>query len=75
MLANGMLSRQLNMKAFNPEYVFTTESQSVTFGEVAAPILVFGDILSATVNKELVISWIGKPRIFPSVFQRHMAVC
>lgn len=54
-----MSARQLNMKAFNPEYIFTTASQSVTFGEMAAPFLVFGDIPSGTVRKDLVVSWIG----------------
>ncbi|PVH88951.1 Cloroperoxidase [Cadophora sp. DSE1049] len=58
MVANSMSARQLNMKAFNPEYIFTSASQSVTFGEMAAPFLVFGDIPSGTVRKDLVVSWI-----------------
>jgi hypothetical protein len=48
------------MKAFNPEYFFTAASQRAVLGELATPVLVFGDIASATVNKELLVSWMGR---------------
>ncbi|KAF4626556.1 heme-thiolate peroxidase [Cudoniella acicularis] len=54
MLANGKISRQLQSKAFNPNYTFTSTTEQFSLGEVAAPILIFGDIPSATVNKSLV---------------------
>ncbi|KAI2631461.1 Cloroperoxidase [Hypomontagnella submonticulosa] len=54
MLANSKLARQLNSKAFNPNYTFTATVESFSLGEVSAPIVAFGDLQAATVNRTLV---------------------
>ncbi|PMD39603.1 Cloroperoxidase [Hyaloscypha variabilis F] len=54
MLANGKIARQLASKSTNPEYSFTTTNEAFSLGEVAAPIIVFGDMATATVNKSFV---------------------
>jgi hypothetical protein len=54
MLANGKIFRQLQSKASNPNYKFTPTTEQFSLGEVAAPIIVFGDLQSATVNRTLV---------------------
>lgn len=59
MLANGKMARQLNSKAFNPEYSFTSTNEAFSLGEMSAPILIFGDIPAGTVRKDLVVSFFG----------------
>ncbi|KAE8443282.1 hypothetical protein EG329_001998 [Mollisiaceae sp. DMI_Dod_QoI] len=54
MLANGKIARQITSKAFNPNYTFTSTTEAFSLGEVAAPILIFGDIQAGTVNRTLV---------------------
>ncbi|KAF2254655.1 Cloroperoxidase [Trematosphaeria pertusa] len=54
MLANGKIARQIESKAFNPNYTFTATTEQFSLGEVAAPIIVFGDMQSGTVERELV---------------------
>ncbi|KAI4858959.1 Cloroperoxidase [Hypoxylon rubiginosum] len=54
MLANGKVARQLNSKAFNPKYTFTSTMEQFSLGEVIAPIVAFGDLEAATVNRTLV---------------------
>ncbi|KAI8961485.1 Cloroperoxidase [Daldinia sp. FL1419] len=54
MLANGKVARQLNSKAFNPNYTFTSSIEYFSLGEVSAPIIAFGDLQAATVNRTLV---------------------
>ncbi|KAI1412130.1 Cloroperoxidase [Hypoxylon sp. FL1857] len=54
MLANGKVARQINSKAFNPNYTFTSTVESFSLGEVSAPIVAFGDLQAATVNRTLV---------------------
>ncbi|KAL4783568.1 Chloroperoxidase [Aspergillus varians] len=54
MLANSKLARQVVSKAFNPTYTFTENTEQFSLGEIAAPIIAFGDIDSATVPKNLV---------------------
>jgi hypothetical protein len=60
MLANGKVARQLQSKAGNPTYTFTSTMEQFSLGEVAAPILVFGDIEAATVNRTLVEYFFGE---------------
>ncbi|KAK6953259.1 hypothetical protein Daesc_005560 [Daldinia eschscholtzii] len=60
MLANGKIARQLNSKAFNPNYTFTSSVESFSLGEVSAPIVAFGDLQAATVNRTLVEYFFGK---------------
>ncbi|XXH01722.1 hypothetical protein Hte_008083 [Hypoxylon texense] len=54
MLANGKVARQVSSKAFNPNYTFTSTMEQFSLGEVAAPIVAFGDLDAATVNRTLV---------------------
>ncbi|CZR56209.1 related to chloroperoxidase [Phialocephala subalpina] len=54
-LANGKIFRQLQSKAFNPNYTFTSTTEAFSLGEMSAPILIFGDIPAGTVNKSLVL--------------------
>ncbi|KAI9048872.1 hypothetical protein LZ554_006728 [Drepanopeziza brunnea f. sp. 'monogermtubi'] len=63
MVANSMDARQLEMKAFNPNFTFTPASERVTFSEMAALFLVFGDIPSGTVSREFVVSWFENERL------------
>ncbi|KAL2801973.1 Chloroperoxidase [Aspergillus granulosus] len=54
MLANSKLARQIVSRAFNPTYTFTESMEQLSLGEVAAPIIVFGDMEEGTVDRELV---------------------
>jgi Peroxidase, family 2 len=63
MLANGKIARQLASKSTNPNYTFTSTNEAFSLGEVAAPIIVFGDLPSATVNKSLVEFFFGEFKI------------
>ncbi|KAI0601599.1 Chloroperoxidase [Biscogniauxia sp. FL1348] len=54
MLANGKLFRQIESRAFNPNYTFTSRTEAFSLGEVSAPIIAFGDLSSGTVNRTLV---------------------
>lgn len=53
-LAMSKVFRQVESKAFNPEYTFSTTTEAFSLGELAAPIIVFGDHASSTVNRTLV---------------------
>lgn len=70
MLANSKLYRQIESRASNPNYTFTQSTEAFSLGEVAAPIIVFGDHGSATVNKTLVEYFFGK-----STTKQGMACC
>lgn len=54
MLANSKLYRQIESRAFNPNYTFTSTTEAFSLGEVAAPIIAFGDIEKFTVPKNLI---------------------
>ncbi|KAJ5770446.1 uncharacterized protein N7511_002497, partial [Penicillium nucicola] len=54
MLANSKIARQINSKAYNPNYKFTPMTEQFSLGEVAAPIIVFGNSTSGEVNRTLV---------------------
>lgn len=60
MLANSKIARQIESKAFNPEYVFTSETEDFSLGEVAAPIVAFGSFEDGTVERDLVEYFFGK---------------
>jgi hypothetical protein len=53
-MANAKIARQIDSKAFNPEYRFTDTVESFSLGEMAAPFVAFGDLEAATVNRTLV---------------------
>ncbi|KAG8408538.1 hypothetical protein J3458_019571 [Metarhizium acridum] len=54
MLANSKLARQVDSRAFNPTYTFTAKTEDFSLGEVAAPVIAFGNIQDATVRRDLV---------------------
>jgi hypothetical protein len=60
MLANGKLFRQIVSKSTNPNYTFTTTTEAFSLGEVAAPIIIFGDMAAGTVNRTLIQYFFGK---------------
>lgn len=60
MLANSKIARMVDSKAHNPEYKFTATNEQFSLGEVAAPIIVFGDMTTGTVNRSFVEFFIGK---------------
>jgi hypothetical protein len=67
-LANGKVFRQIESKAFNPNYTFTSTTEQFSLGEVGAPVIVFGNITAGTVNRTLVEYLFGKfvsPTISP----------
>lgn len=53
MLANSKVFRQVESRATNPDYRFTNVTENFSLGEVAAPIIAFGDINAMTVPKNL----------------------
>ncbi|CAH0033937.1 unnamed protein product [Clonostachys rhizophaga] len=54
MLANSKLARQVESRAFNPTYRFTADTENFSLGEIAAPIIAFGDMALGEVNRTLV---------------------
>ncbi|KAI9170791.1 Peroxidase, family 2-domain-containing protein [Paramyrothecium foliicola] len=54
MLAMSKLARQVTSKAFNPTYTFTESTERFSEGEVAAPVIAFGNTEDVTVDKALV---------------------
>jgi hypothetical protein len=60
MLTNSKLARMLESRAFNPEYTFSSTTEEFSLGEIAAPIIAFGDLEKATVERSLVVYFFGK---------------
>ncbi|KAM3071899.1 hypothetical protein ACMFMG_008366 [Clarireedia jacksonii] len=54
MLANAKVYRQIQSKSFNPNYTFTATIEQFSLGEMATPIVAFGDKHAATANRTLV---------------------
>lgn len=59
-LAMAKVGQQAISRSRNPEYTFTSTTEPFSLGELAAPILIFGDIDAGTVKKDLVVSFFGK---------------
>lgn len=59
-LAHSKIFRQLVSRASSPDYTFSASTEEFSLGEVAAPIIVFGDTKAGTVAKELVVYFFGK---------------
>lgn len=59
MLANSKLARQITSRANNPNYTFTSTVEAFSLGEVAAPIIAFGDLVTGDVNRSLVEYFFG----------------
>lgn len=60
MLADGKLFRQIVSRSTNPNYTFTSSTEAFSLGEVAAPIIVLGDMTAGTVNKSFTTYLFGK---------------
>lgn len=60
MLANSKLARQIDSRAFNPEYTFTSDMEDFSIGEVIAPIVAFGDLDTGNVERALVEYFFGE---------------
>ncbi|KAI0383421.1 Chloroperoxidase [Hypomontagnella monticulosa] len=65
MLTNGKLFRQIQSRATNPNYTFASRTEAFSLGEVSAPIIVFGDMNTGTVNRSFVEYFFENER-FPS---------
>ncbi|KAK2626466.1 hypothetical protein QTJ16_003641 [Diplocarpon rosae] len=63
MLANSRVYRQIVSKATNPEYSFSPTVENFSLGELAAPILVFGDSEAGTTKRDQVIYFIENERL------------
>jgi hypothetical protein len=59
-LAHSKIFRQLVSRAENPDYTFSASTEEFSLGEVAAPIIAFGDTKAGTVPKELMVYFFGK---------------
>lgn len=62
-LAHSKVFRQLVSRAENENYTFTASTEEFSLGEVAAPIIVFGDTNTGTVERDLVVYFFGKPMV------------
>jgi hypothetical protein len=58
-LANSKLFRQIDSRAFNPSYTFTATMEQFSLGELAAPIIAFGDSEAGTADRALVEYFFG----------------
>lgn len=58
-LANSKLARQIDSRAFNPTYTFTATMEQFSLGELAAPIIAFGDSEVGTADRALVEYFFG----------------
>lgn len=58
-LANSKLARQIDSRAFNPTYTFTATMEQFSLGELAAPIIAFGDSEVGTADRASVEYFFG----------------
>jgi hypothetical protein len=58
-LANSKILRQIDSRAFNPSYTFTSTMEQFSLGELAAPIIAFGDSEAGTADRALVEYFFG----------------
>ncbi|KAH9878024.1 hypothetical protein J1614_003241 [Plenodomus biglobosus] len=58
-LANSKIYRQLESRANNPNYTFSATTEEFSLGEVAAPPIAFGDILTGDVPRALITFFFG----------------
>ncbi|KAH7377883.1 Chloroperoxidase [Pyrenochaeta sp. MPI-SDFR-AT-0127] len=53
-IAHSKIFRQVVSRASNPNYTFTASVENFSLGEMAAPFIVFGDMVAGTVERALV---------------------
>ncbi|KAL4879238.1 Chloroperoxidase [Aspergillus karnatakaensis] len=63
MLANSKIARQLDSKAFNPEYTYPESVDTASLSEIGGPILVFGDIEKGTIDRDVIENFIVNERL------------
>lgn len=54
MLANSKIFRQVESRATNPNYTFSASTEEFSLGEVAAPVIAFGDLQTGNTPRDLV---------------------
>lgn len=59
-LANSKIYRQLVSRATNDNYTFGASVEEFSLGEVAAPVVAFGDTRAGTVPRDLVLYFFRK---------------
>jgi hypothetical protein len=59
-LAHSKIFRQLESRAQNPNYTFSASVEEFSLGEVAAPIIAFGDMSAGTVQRNLMEYFFGE---------------
>jgi hypothetical protein len=59
-LAHSKIYRQLVSRASNDNYTFSASTEEFSLGEVAAPIIAFGDTSAGTVSRELMVYFFRK---------------
>jgi hypothetical protein len=59
-LAHSKLFRQPESRASNPNYTFSASTEEFSLGEVAAPIIAFGDMAAGTVDRSLMQYFFGQ---------------
>lgn len=59
-LANSKIYRQLVSRAENADYTFTASTEEFSLGEVAAPIIAFGDTSKGSVRRDWVVYFFGE---------------
>ncbi|KAF7924644.1 uncharacterized protein EAE97_010595 [Botrytis byssoidea] len=62
-LVDGKLFRQIVSRSTNPNFTFTSTTEAFSLGEMAAPVVAFGDKFAVTANRTLVESWIENERL------------
>lgn len=59
-LAHSKIYRQLVSRAENKGYTFSASTEEFSLGEVAAPIIAFGDTKTGTVARDLMVYFFGE---------------
>ncbi len=59
-LAHSKIYRQLVSRSENDDYTFTASTEEFSLGEVAAPIIAFGDTDAGTVPRNLMVYFFGE---------------
>jgi hypothetical protein len=59
-LAHSKLFRQIESRASNPDYTFSASTEEFSLGEVAAPIIAFGDMVAGTVDRAFMDYFFGQ---------------
>ncbi|KAF2633041.1 Cloroperoxidase [Macroventuria anomochaeta] len=62
-LAHSKIFRQLVSRAENENYTFSASTEEFSLGEVAAPIIAFGDTTAGTVPRELMVYFFENERL------------